>query len=222
MKKFYVGVAALGLIAGIAWASTSPFTGEIEDRFKAIEATAAGGALADSKVLVGSSGGLATARTLSGDITNDNTGVTAIGAGKVLETMLKVQTADGLHAKRIARATWNCAASGCTVGAHGLGVSLPAKAMIVRSFIHVETQLADSGTCTHAFSCEDANNIKTATDLTGSAAEAFIEGASTGSAATMVSAIAATCEITFTVADGGSCVPSTGKGEVFVEYVVKN
>lgn len=44
--------------------------------------------LADGKVLVGNSSGVATAVTLSGDVTNTNAGVTAIGANKVLSSMV--------------------------------------------------------------------------------------------------------------------------------------
>lgn len=173
----------------------------------------------NNKVLIGNGSNVAVARTLSGDVTNTNTGVTAIGAGKVLESMLAVGTADGLNAKRVARATYDCATS-CTVGAHTLGVTLPANALIIRSYIYVVTQMVDTGTCTIAYHCEDANNIKTATDLTGSAAGAFIEGASTGAISAAVGSISAPCLITATTADGGSCVPSAGKHIVFVEYVV--
>lgn len=49
---------------------------------------AAGTALLSGKLLVGNSSNVATARTISGDITFDNTGVSAIGANKVLSAML--------------------------------------------------------------------------------------------------------------------------------------
>lgn len=45
-------------------------------------------ALAESKVFVGNSSGVAAAVTLTGDVTNTNSGVTAIGSGKVLLAML--------------------------------------------------------------------------------------------------------------------------------------
>lgn len=157
-----------------------------------------------------------------GTTSGASAGVSNIAAGAVVETDLIPQTADGLHAQRVARATFTFADGDLAVGAHGLGVTLPAKAIITRSYIHVTTQLVDSGTCTLAISCEDANNIKTATDITGSAADALIEGQSTGAISAAVKAIAAACEITATVADGGSCVPSAGAGVVFVEYVIHN
>jgi hypothetical protein len=44
--------------------------------------------LASTNILVGSAGGVATSRAMTGDITIGNTGVTAIGANKVLSSML--------------------------------------------------------------------------------------------------------------------------------------
>jgi hypothetical protein len=208
------------LLATTAFGAVSPYSPELENRFKAIEAAGVGGALTDGYMIVGNGSAVATGVAMSGDATLANTGALTIGAGKVTEAQLKVIGTDGLHAKRYARATLNCAASGCSVGAHSLGVSLPANALITRSYIYVVTQLSDTGTCTVAISCEDANNIKTATDITGTAAGGFIEGASTGAASAFVGGIAATCAITATIADGGSCVPVAGKAIVFVEYNV--
>ncbi len=221
-NRTWLLTAALVLISGLAVASLRgyPYNSEEDQRFSDLESTNAGGTLASGKVFVGNSSNVVTARTLSGDVTNDNTGVTAIGAGKVTEAMQAVTNASGLHSQRVARATLNCAASGCSVGAHGLGVSLPAKTLITRSYINVVTQFTDSGTCTVAISCEDANNIKTATDITGTAANGWIEGQSTGAASAFIGNIAATCEITATIADGGSCVPANGKAIIFVEYNV--
>ncbi len=229
MKLLLILLSSL-LFTSTALAQRVPFNIETDNRFLALEQSVAGGTLASAKLLVGSSGNVATARTVTGDVTISNTGVTAIGADKVLTTMVLDGTlleadltavgANGLHAHRTARATLNCAASGCSVGAHLLGVSLPAKALITRSYIYVKTQFTDTGTCTVAVSCEDANNIKTATDITGTAAAGFIEGQSTGAASAFVAGIASTCEITATIADGGSCVPANGYANIFVEYQV--
>lgn len=177
-------------LSSVAMATISPYNAEQQARFLALENQRA--------------------ESFSGDATGSSTGVIT----------LKSLAADGLLAKRTARATLNCASSGCSVGAHGLGVTLPAAAVVTQSYIYVVTQLTDTGTCTVAISCEDANNIKTATDITGSAAGAFIAGQSTGTAASMVSGIAAACEITATVADGGSCAPLTGKVIVYIDYMV--
>ena len=154
-----------------------------------------------------------------------NSWVTAarIASGTITEAKVTSQGVDGLHLKRVARVTFDSAASGMSVGAHASTVFLPAKALIERSYIYFDAQIVDTGTCTHAVSCEDANNIKTATDLTGSATGSFLDGQSTGTAASMVGAIAASCAITLTVADGGACTTaSAGKITVFVEYEVQN
>lgn len=126
---------------------------------------------------------------------------------------------DGNPALRVARFTYDTAVNGGTIGARGLGVFLPANAMIVRSYLYVVTQFVDGGSGTVALSCEDANNIKTATDITGSAAGAFIEGQSTGAASAFVASIAARCEINATVAGADQ---TAGKLIGFVEYVVVN
>ncbi len=209
MKKFIL--LAL-LVSTVAYAAT-PFIPEIEARFAALEAGTAFLPVTSDEITDG--------EIVTADIATGGVATVDILDGTILQTDIAVQSTDGLHLKRIARATLDCTdGTTCPVGATSLGVSLPAKALITRSYIYVVTQLADTGTCTVAISCEDANNIKTATDLTGTAAAGFIEGASTGTAATFQTGIAATCAITATVADGGSCVPTAGKLIVFVEYAV--
>jgi hypothetical protein len=155
--------------------------------------------------------------SITGDITATSLGATTIGAGKVLESMLAVPGTDGLNAVRVARATYDVATDLGTVAAHPLGVTLPAKAVITRSYIYIVTQFVDAGAGTVALHCEDANNIKTATDITGSGDGSFIEGASDGAAANFKSGIAAACEITATVA---TAAQTAGKLVVFVEYIV--
>jgi hypothetical protein len=203
-------LASLLAFSTLAFAET-PYSPEVDARFKAIETPTAVN-LADGKILMGNSSGKAAAVTPSGAVAISDAGVVSMSES----------TSDGLYGLKVAKATFDFADGDLAVGAHGLGVSLPAKAIIIRSWIRIDTQLVDTGTCTVAISCEDANNIKTATDITGSAAGAMIEGESTGAASAFKSSIAAACEITATVADGGSCVPSAGKGSVFVMYVVHN
>lgn len=130
---------------------------------------------------------------------------------------LDVATGEGTPALRYARFVYNTAVDGGTIGARGLGVFLPANAMIVRSYLYVKTQFVDGGAGTVALSCEDANNIKTATDITGSAAGALIEGQSTGAASAFTTGIAARCEITATVATADQ---TAGYLVGYVEYVV--
>jgi hypothetical protein len=141
-------------------------------------------------------------------------------AAELNQVAVASQSTSGISTLKVARFTWDCGSgSGCPIGATALDAALPAKAVIIRSWLRVTTQFADTGTCTIAISCEDANNIKTATDITGSAAGAFIEGQSTGAASAFIASIAAACTITGTVADGGSCVPTAGKLTGWVMYV---
>lgn len=123
---------------------------------------------------------------------------------------------NGNPALRVARFTYDVAIHGGTVGTRGLGVFLPANALIVQSFFYTTTQFAGA-TGTVALFCEDNNNIKTATDLTGITAGTITAGQSTGSAASMVAAIAARCEISATVA---TATQTAGKLVGFVEYMI--
>ena len=167
---------------------------------------------------------------VSGDITFDDNGVTAIGTDKVVTadildgTILEADLAapagtEGLYPERVAVFIYDVATDLGTVGAHALGVSLPAKAVITRSYFKIITQFTDTTTGTVALSCEDANNIKTATDITGSSGNAFVEGASTGAISAAVRGIGAACEITATVADDAM---TAGKLIGWVHYVVEN
>ena len=117
-------------------------------------------------------------------------------------------------------------------GVHGLGTTLPAGAIITRSWLQIAKSLSYGSHATAtfkyyqflastiAFSCEDANNIKTATDLSRDAnvqTDDFVEGASTGTAATFKGGIASECEITATLSRSSF---DDGRILVFVEYVI--
>lgn len=112
---------------------------------------------------------------------------------------------------------YSVAKHGGAVGAHNLGVKLPAKAIITRSYLQIGQQFAAASTsATIALHCETANNIKTATDLSAEVAGALVEGASTG-AASAFKAITNECEIKATVAT----LPFTaGAIKGWVEYVI--
>ena len=129
---------------------------------------------------------------------------------------------EGHFVRKLVRFMYDGATDGYTSSAKGLGVFLPANAVITRSYFKVITQFVDSGTTTIALSCEDANNIKTATDITGSAANAFVEGASTGTAETFVRGIGARCEITATPAGAATHLLQAGKLVGWVEYILEN
>lgn len=186
-----LSLLALVLVATTSWATQAPYHPKEQSRFRAAEAGT----------------GLSTGAITSAKILD----------GTVLEADIGAQSAEGLHLKRIARVTYDVAVDGGTVAAHGLGVSLPANSIITRSWLYIVTQFSDSGSGTVAVSCEDANNIKTATDITGTAAGGFIEGQSTGAISAAVGGIAAACEVTATVA---TATQATGKALIFIEYVV--
>ena len=125
---------------------------------------------------------------------------------------------EGVFNQHVAKFIYDVSTDTGTVAAHGTGVFLPANAVITRSYFKIITQFVDSGSGTVALSCEDANNIKTATDITGSSANAFVEGASTGAASAFVRDIAAKCEITATVA---GVAQTAGKLVGWVEYIIE-
>jgi hypothetical protein len=124
---------------------------------------------------------------------------------------------NALETEQMVEFEYDVATDGGTIAAHTLGEWLPANAVITRSFFYINTQFTDSGTGTVALSCEDANNIKTATDITGSAAGSIIEGESTGAVSAFTSGIAARCSITATVAGAAQ---TAGKLTGWVRYVI--
>lgn len=125
--------------------------------------------------------------------------------------------AEGENLSREAVFDYDFAVDGGGIGAITTGVNLPANAVIEKCFFRVETQLVDAGSGTHAWSCEDADNILTAADQSGVAAGAFLAANSVGTAATMVDSIAASCDITFTI--GGAAL-TAGKMRGWCRYSV--
>ncbi len=130
--------------------------------------------------------------------------------------MAPMSAGEGIQTKRVATFIYDTATDGATATGHGLGVYLPANSVITRSSVKIITQFADSGFSTVALSCEDANNIRSAEDLTAHSANTFIEGRSSGTAAGFIRDIGALCEITATI--GGSTTPTAGKLIGWVEY----
>lgn len=158
--------------------------------------------------------------TLYGDISISSSGNVTIDDEAVVEADLEDQDGEGLYAQRVARFIYDVAADGGATGARSLGVQLPANAVITRSYFKIITAFTSgaSGGGTVALSCEDANNIKTATDLSSSSKNAFLEGQSTGASSAFVRGIAAACNITATVA---STNQTAGKLVGWVEYMIE-
>jgi len=130
-------------------------------------------------------------------------------------------------AHHVARAVYdasrtNYGSSTVNSGVHGLGVTIPANAVITASYFYTKTAIVGSGSKV-GFQCEDTNNILDQTDLTGNLAGTIINakqnGASAvaGGEANMVAAIANGCEISAVVSEA----PVTaGKLILFVDYVI--
>ena len=150
--------------------------------------------LSSKSLLIGSTGGKASAETLG---------------------------SDGSMQKRIVRATYDVAVDLGTIAAHGLGVSLPANAIIVRSWFYTVTQFVDAGAGTVALHCETANNIFSALDITGNADGVLVDGVqqafATFDGTGAAGILGAECELTATVA---TAAQTAGKLVLFIEYLV--
>lgn len=158
--------------------------------------------------------------TLYGDISISASGNVTIDDEAVVEADLEDPDGEGLYVPRIARFVYDVAADGGSAAAHGLGVSLPANTVITRSFFKIVTAFTSgtTGAGTVALHCEDASNIKSAFDISAQAANALVEGASTGATGAMKRGIASACEITATVA--GTAM-TAGKLVGWLEYVLE-
>jgi len=141
---------------------------------------------------------------------------------EVAEPVL-AQSADGLVVKRVARATFDPSANSGerTIGAHGLGVTIPDNAVVTRTWYDVITTFqsagADAGTI--ALKAEGANDVVSAVAISdgGNPWDAGLHDAiQTGAASAFVKTTAAR-ELTATVA--GQAL-TAGKLVLFAEYTV--
>ncbi len=123
----------------------------------------------------------------------------------------------GIEGQRLVKAVYDTAIHQSATSTNGLGVYLPANAVITRSWFYVRTAMSGNPGARVAFQCEDANNIKTSTDMTALAKDTMVEGASTGTAATFVTNIGAQCQISAVLIGD---VMSTGAAEIYINYVV--
>lgn len=210
MKKMILGLLAALIALSFSdstHATRAPYSSAVDARFNIIEADSY---VTSAKILDET---IVSADIDDGTIVNADLSTSAdIDPSKILQPV-----ADGLNMVKVARASFVCTTN-CDVDT-GItsGVEIPAKAIIIRSYFRITTQFVDGGSGTIALSCEDANNIKTATDITGSAVGAIVEGESTGAASAFVASIAADCDITLTAA---TAEPSAGALTVWVHYVV--
>src|SRR3990167_7274278 len=98
-------------------------------------------ALASANILVGSAANVATVTAVTGDVTINNTGVTAIGAAKVTEAMQAASSGTGLGVLRTARAKYSFAVDGGAVGAitPASTALIPDNAIIVAATVNSTT-----------------------------------------------------------------------------------
>lgn len=197
-------------------AQGSIYTGQAGNRPAALNAKTSG------QILVGNGTDLVSV-AVSGDATLAATGALTIAAGAVEESMLIAQSADGLHAKRIARATYDFAVDGGTAGSHGLGVTLPDNAVVVRSWYTVLTTFTsadDSATIAISIPTDDVAGIVAATAISADGTPwdaGHHEGIQVGTAATFSEQTTAARELTLTI---GVQDLTAGKLILFCEYVV--
>jgi len=200
-------VLALTLFATMAMAIQSPFQPWerklISSRIMSMDS---------GNILVGNSASKASSVTMSGDATIANDGVLSMA----------VVSSDGLNQKRTARATYDVLVDGGVAAAYGLGVTIPADAIIVRSWFYTVTQFVDAGSGTVALHCETANNIFSAADITGNAAGTLVDAVQDGTFAAFdgsgaAGVLGAVCELTATVATADQ---TAGKLILFVDYIV--
>jgi len=200
-------ILTLTLMSTMALAIQSPFLPWSEDLINENIIKVGSG-----KLLVGNSAGKISSIAMSGDATLSNAGVF---------TMSEIDI-DGLNQKRTARATYDVAIDGGTAAAHGLGVTIPANAIIVRSWFYTVTQFVDAGAGTVALHCETADNIFAAADITGNADGVLVDAVQDGTFANFdgtgaAGILGAACELTATVA---TAAQTAGKLIMYVEYMV--
>lgn len=193
----------------------------IDAKFDEYDAASVLGELASGKIIVGNSEGAATDVDMSGDATIDNTGAITIAAGAVEESMISSYAVDGLHTKRIARATFDFAASGGDTGSYGLGVTLPDNSVITRSWYTVEsgfTSADSTATIALTVPTDDVAGIAAVSAISENAWDAgHHEGIQDGAAANFSKQCTAARELTLTI---GVQAITAGKLVLFCEYVI--
>lgn len=200
---------------------------EINTKFDTIDSNiSAINTLADGKIYLGNASNAATEVTLSGDVTTTNAGVTAIGNGKVLEPMLQVPTADALHARRVARVTYDFSVDGGTIGTIGSGITLPDNAIITSCWYDVSTTFTSAtDAATVALNIPTDGDLQAAVAISdgGNPYDAGLiacdtKGTDNDDPSTFIKTTAAR-EISFVIAVEDL---TAGKLQLFLEYVVSD
>ena len=146
-----------------------------------------------------------------------------VSTGAINEAMLSGYGIDGLHAKRIARATYDFAVDGGEVGDVGLGVTLPDNAIITRSWYKVLTSFTSADSTAEvclSIPTDGVAGIAASTALSAEGANwaaGFHSGIQDGQVSNFSEQTTEARELTLTIAVQDL---TAGKLILFCEYVV--
>lgn len=128
--------------------------------------------------------------------------------------------ADGHYVQQEAQATYNFATQTGATGNYDLGVSIPANAIITRTYAYSITKPTTSASGTLGFYCNNNNNpeLKASTVVAsyGATGGAPVDGIQSGAAANM-SVIPTKCDVHATIGTGSL---TAGKVTLYINYVV--
>lgn len=125
--------------------------------------------------------------------------------------------ADGPYAKQIIKGTYNYSVVGGAVGTYALSATLPANAIVTRSYVYSKKQPYGTSTPKLGFYCGSTYNLYNPTNVLSISADGSkAEGTQTGTAASM-SVISSACTLTAAITAG---VIQSGNVTIYVEYVV--
>ena len=127
--------------------------------------------------------------------------------------------ADSHYVQQEAQATYDFAKYTGATGTYDLGISIPANAIVTRTYLYSITKPTTSASGTLAFYCANATNaeFKLATAAASyPSAGALAEGNQTGTAANM-SVISSKCDVHANIQTGAL---TAGKVTLFLNYVV--
>lgn len=144
----------------------------------------------------------------------------------VAESEVDAQSADGLHVKRIARATYDFATDGGAISTISLGVTLPDNAAVIKAWYQVLTTLTsvgDNATVSIDIPTDDEAGILAAVAIDDGSnpwdANGMVDCIQTGAAANVSEQLTAARLVSITIAVEAV---TAGKFIVWLEYVVSD
>ena len=165
------------------------------------------------------------AKVADGFLSADTTGRAKMVDGFLTEAKISSYAADGLHPKRIARATYDYAEHGGAISTIGLGVTLPDNAIVIRSWYEVITTLTsatDAATIAIDIPTDDPGGIVAAiaiSDASNPWDVGLHEATQDGTVANASVKTTSTRELSVTI---GTEEVTAGKFVLFAEYMVSD